>query len=113
VALILYSLLIPKFGFLGTAYVSMVQLILLKIIYLIFVYKMLKLNPFNKNILVALFFIISSIIFFKNFMLHTPLIIKGFLTTVVYFAIIVGTGVLKKESLVLWYNLLKRKPQKR
>lgn len=106
ISFILYLIIVPKFGFLGAAYVNMAHLILINVFYLIFVYKISRLFPFNKKILYALFLLLLVILFFKNFTSGISLIFQIVLTIVIYFAIIILTGVLRKDSVVFFYNFL-------
>jgi len=106
--LLLYIYFVPKFGFLGAAYINTIHLIILNIVYLIFVYRIAKLSPFNKNTLFAIFFIIVAVLFLKRFFANvSSLGIRVFLTIVVYFGIIAATGILKKKSFMTFYGFLK------
>ena len=101
---ILFVFFIPKFGFLGAAYIAAVQLVFLNIIYVTFFYKIVKVNPFTKNKLYAIGFIMIAIAMLK--ILDVNVIIKIILTPVVYFVILVVTGILKKESMGLLKGFL-------
>ncbi|MFC1514717.1 flippase [Candidatus Omnitrophota bacterium] len=101
IALLLYVVITPGFGFLGAAYVTMFYLVLLKSIYLAFAYRTFKINPFNKKTLSALAFIGLLILFVNNFFSEAALWGRILLPAAMYLFIIVATGLLEKDSLTL------------
>ena len=106
---ILYLIFVPRFGFLGAAYINTAHMILLNLFYLIFVYKVSRLSPFRKNMLIALALLILTIVFFMNFTSGMGLALKIVLAVVIYFAIIILTGVLGKDTIVFFFSLLNQK----
>jgi len=101
IALILYILFIPRFGFLGAASVNVIYLIILNIFYLFFVYRATKLNPLSRKTLTTMVFIILAILILNNFFPHAPLYSKLIFTIIIYFSIIFATGILTKDSVEL------------
>jgi len=108
ISVILYFLVVPTYGFLGAAYVNMAYFFVLIIIYLFFAYKITGLLPFNKNIISGLFMLIGAVFILNYIFSQTELVLRIVITLFVYPCIIFVAGLIKKDSFILLYNLLKK-----
>ena len=106
--LALYPMVVPKFGFLGAAYVNMIDIVLLNLIGLIFVYKRVGAHPFNLNILFTLIIFSLVLPFLKNILYLDNLVSQIFIATMIYFIVIIITGVFSKKDISFFYDLLKK-----
>jgi len=111
-ALVFYVTFVPKFGFLGAAYVFTLQMVVLNLIRLMFVYKILQLSPFNKNMAGASVLFAVAMLFFRKFFIALSLAYKIPIIFIIYAVIIVITGMFGKKEFYLWRDLInKRLPE--
>jgi len=111
VALMLYLVLIPKFGFLGAAYGTMGQIITLNFVWLYFVYKTIKMHPFNLKILLSIIVLISLLIIVAKTNFLNPIYIglQIVILSVVYLAVMLTLHIFCRDDVIFFYDLLKIK----
>ena len=111
VTLMLYLVLIPKFGFLGAAYGTMGQIITLNFVWLYFVYKTIKMHPFNLKILLSIIVLISLLIIVvkTNFLKTIYIGLQIVILSVVYLAVMLTLHIFCRDDVIFFYDLLKIK----